>query len=73
MPDPTTTEPTPAAPPKPGIRTTEFWLSLLATAIGAGVATGLIPSSGEPAKIAAFGTMVLAALGYTVMRSQVKS
>jgi hypothetical protein len=60
-------------PVKPGIKTSEFWLSLLATAIGAGVATGLIPSSGEAAKVAAFATMVLAALGYTVMRSQVKA
>lgn len=64
--DPTTT-------PKPGYKTTEFWLKLAAILLTALFASGAIPTAGPAATVAAIAATMLGALGYTVARSMVKS
>ena len=67
-------EQTPAAvPPKPGIQTTEFWLSSVATLLGVVMASGAIHDGGIVAQIIGGVLSVLAALGYTAARAKVKS
>jgi hypothetical protein len=68
------TEPTPA-PVKPGYKTTEFWLSLLAILVGAVIASGVISpdGTGTAAKIVGGLVTLLGALGYTVQRTTLKS
>ena len=61
------------SPMKPGIKTTEFWLSLLAMLVTALYASGLIGEGGTVAKVASFVALVLTSLGYTVSRSLAKS
>lgn len=63
--------PTPA-PTKPGYRTTEFWLSLLATLLTALFASGVLTSSTALA-IAGMAATVLTALGYKVSRTLIKT
>lgn len=55
---------------KPGYKTTEFWLSLIATLVGAVLA--LVPSTSKVGQICGVVSMVLGALGYTVVRGGVK-
>ena len=67
-----TTTPT----PKPGYKTTEFWLSLLATLLGFLLASGLLDAVSADSWIARIvGGLVaaLAALGYTASRAKVKA
>ena len=61
----------PAAPSavKPGYKTTQFWLSLLAVLVGAVMSTGLLIPNSEAAKIIGAVAMVLTALGYQVQRT----
>lgn len=74
MSDATTTTPTPVTtPPKPGWKTTEFWLSLLAVVLGALLTSGLLADGSAPLRIAGIATTVLAALGYTGARASVKN
>ncbi len=56
---------------KDGVRTSEYWLILLATLIAA--ATPLIPLGTTWEKIAASALAVLAALGYTAARTRLKA
>jgi hypothetical protein len=58
---------------KPGYKSTEFWLSLLAMIITAVIASGMLDTESSMGKIVALGATVLTALGYTVGRSLVKS
>ena len=61
---------------KPGYKTTEFWLSLLATALGFVLASGALDAAGEDswiAKLVGGAVAALAALGYTAGRAKVKS
>ena len=58
---------------KPGWKTTEFWLSLLALLLSAAYIAGLVPDSGPWAKIAAFGAIALTLLGYNVSRGVAKT
>lgn len=58
---------------KSGWRTSEFWLSLIAIALGAFVASGLLPSEHPAVKIAGLVVSVLGALGYTKYRSDLKA
>jgi len=64
------TEPKPSQ--KPGWKTTEFWLSTVATVVGLALASGAVPETGTPATIAGAVVAILAALGYTVTRGGVK-
>ncbi len=61
---------------RPGYKTTEFWLSLLATLIGFLMASGALDSVSEDswiAKLIGGAVAVLAALGYNASRAKVKS
>ncbi len=59
--------------PKPGIQTTEFWLSSVATLLGVVMASGAIHDGGIVAQIIGGVLSVLAALGYTAARAKVKT
>ena len=61
---------------KPGYKTTEFWLSLLATLLGFVLASGAmdtVSSDSWVAKIVGGAVAALAALGYTAGRAKVKA
>lgn len=64
--------------PKPGVWTTEFWLTLATTIIGALAASGVIPQADADPMTSASGKIiagVLAAVGlvsYIVSRTMVK-
>lgn len=58
--------------PKPGYKTTEFWLSTAACLVGAVVASGAVPSDSAGERILALIVSVLAALGYTGSRLALK-
>lgn len=58
---------------KPGYKTTEFWLSLLAMIVGLLYTSGVISSGTTADKIAGLAVQVLAALGYSVSRGLAKS
>lgn len=70
MSDPT---PTPVTPIKPGWATTEHALSLIAIILTALFGAGVIPTSGPIGQIAVTAGIVLTALGYTVVRGNLKS
>lgn len=56
---------------KPGYKTTEFWLSLIAVVLAA-----ILPLVGDyqpVAQLVGLGLSVLAALGYTTARTSVKN
>ena len=48
---------------KPGYKTTEFWLALAATAIGAVVAADVVPVDSAWAQVIAIASSALVALG----------
>lgn len=56
----------------PGYKTTEFWLSFLAIVFGAVLASGALPQGGIAAQIIGGAAAILAQLGYTAARAQVK-
>ena len=61
---------------KPGYKTTEFWLSLLATLLGFLLASGVmdvVPEESWVAKVVGGLVAVLATLGYSASRAKVKS
>lgn len=59
---------------KPGYKTTEFWLSTVATLCGLLYASGVIApdGTGTVEKVVALVVSVLASLGYTAARKAVK-
>lgn len=71
------TDTAPVAPPtvavKPGYKTTEFWLKIAAIALTAMFASGVIPTAGTAANVAAIAATMLGALGYTVSRTFAKT
>lgn len=57
---------------KPGIKTTEFWISILAVIYGTAITTGMIPHSDEiSTAVNGIGTL-LVAIGYTWARAFIK-
>ena len=61
---------------RPGYKTTEFWLSLLATLLGFLLASGAMDGVAEESWIARLvggAVAVLASLGYSASRAKVKS
>lgn len=58
---------------KPGYKTTEFWLTLLATIVGMLTASGAFADAGSVAKGLALVGSALAAAGYSYSRAQVKA
>jgi hypothetical protein len=64
----------PASPAqKPGWKTSEFWLSLLAMLLGALLASDAIPTDSPTAKALGVVASILGALGYQVTRAAVKA
>jgi hypothetical protein len=61
-----------AKEPKPGYKTTEFWMSLAACLVGALVASGVFPDESTGMKMAGMAMATLAALGYTTSRFMIK-
>ncbi len=58
--------------PKPGFKTSEFWLASIATLLGIVLASGAIPEGGMIAQFCGGILSVLASLGYTASRTSVK-
>ena len=59
-------------PSKPGYKTTEFYLALAAVALGAFVASGVLPIAGATGQIVGLVESALVALGYTGARLTLK-
>jgi hypothetical protein len=57
---------------KPGWKTTEFWLSLIAKGLGGAYAAGLIGDGTTLSRIAGLAAVVLTYLGYSVSRGMAK-
>lgn len=57
---------------KAGFRTTEFWLASLATILGIVLASGAVPEGGMVGQLIGGVLALLANLGYTASRTQVK-
>ena len=68
----TPTAPTTAGSPKPGFRSSEFWLSTIATIGGILLASGALADGSAPAQITGGILAVLASLGYTASRTSLK-
>ena len=60
------------APVKPGYKTTEFWLKLIAMALSALFASGALTNS-TAVQIAGIVATILGAIGYTVARTMAKA
>jgi hypothetical protein len=58
--------------PKPGYKTTEFWLAALASLVGLLFAADIFPAESQGEKFLGLAAMVLSSLGYTVSRTMVK-
>ena len=58
---------------KPGYKTTEFWMSVAASALAAFLASGALPEENFGTQIAGVILSGLTALGYTVSRFVVKN
>ena len=57
---------------KPGFKTSEFWLTLAAVAVGAVFASGAFGEDSPVLQTAGIAATVLGALGYTVSRGMAK-
>jgi len=58
--------------PKPGYKTSEFWLTTLVTLTGLLTASGVIQSGSSWDKIVGLVVSALAAMGYSASRGSVK-
>lgn len=58
---------------KPGWKTSEFWLSVAAVAVGSIVASGVVPADSVWERLVGLAVAGLAALGYTGCRLALKS
>lgn len=58
---------------KPGVKTTEFWISIIAIIYTTALSTGVIPHSNEVSRIIDSVAALLLALGYTWARVFLKS
>lgn len=57
---------------KPGFKTTEFWLTLLAMIVGLTTASGFIPDTSPWARLIGMVGGILSSLGYTYVRGTLK-
>jgi hypothetical protein len=57
---------------KPGYKTTEFWMSMIAVGIGAVAASGAFGLEGTSAQVIGLVEAALVALGYTGARLTLK-
>ena len=62
---------------KPGYKTTEFWLSLVATVVGFVLASGALspddPTQAQILQVLGLVASILASLGYTAARTSAKN
>lgn len=58
--------------PSPGYKTTEFWISVVASVSGALAASGVFPTESAGERILGLIVSVLVALGYTGSRLAIK-
>ena len=61
---------------KPGYKTSEFWLSTIATIVGLVMASGILDTVAEThwsVRVVGGVVAVLAALGYTSSRAKIKA
>jgi len=65
-------EPKPT-PVKPGYKTTEFWLTVVADIVGLVLMSGAVEETGTISRIVGGAVAVLATLGYSAARSKTKS
>lgn len=70
-----TTQPNPTTPPsvKPGRKTSEFYLHLIAIALSVLIYGDVLPVGSETLKIATIAGLILTANGYTVARTVLKN
>lgn len=61
------------APPKPGYKTTEFWLTAVVSLVGILMASGLIQPGSVWDKGIGLAMAALSTMGYATGRSNVKS
>lgn len=61
-----------AAPPKPGWKTTEFWLTATATLAGALISFDVVPETHWSGRLAGAIVATLSTLGYTAIRTRAK-
>lgn len=64
--------PTDTAAPKPGYKTTEFWLTVAAAVVGFLFASDAVAPDSTVEKVLGLAAMVLTSLGYTISRTLVK-
>lgn len=57
---------------RPGIRSTEAWLSFIAVLVGAVMASGLFGEESTVLRVLGICAVVLNAMGYTVARTALK-
>ncbi len=69
---PTSIPTTTASAPKPGFKSSEFWLSTIATVGGILLASGALADGSAAAQITGGILAVLASLGYTASRTSLK-
>lgn len=62
----------PTTEAKPGYKTTEFWLTVAASAIGLLLASGMIHAGTPIDRVVGLAASVLGTLGYTVSRGIAK-
>jgi len=58
---------------RPGYKTTEFWMSVLAAVAGMVVSSGVFREGSEVERVVGQVAAILAAMGYTLSRTLVKS
>lgn len=59
--------------PKPGYKSTEFWLTVAAQVVGLLAASGAIAGESSWGRLVGLAGMILAQLGYTYSRGMVKA
>jgi hypothetical protein len=57
---------------KPGIKTSEFWITFGSNVVAALFASGVIPTTGETAKILGVVGPIATAIGYAISRGLAK-
>jgi hypothetical protein len=62
-----------ATEPKPGYRSTEFWLSAIAAVVGLIISSGALEAGSTAAQIVGVVASALVAMGYTAARGRVKA
>jgi hypothetical protein len=65
--------PTGTTEPKPGYKTTEFWLMVVADLAGLATLSGAFETGSTWGKVIGLGVTILASLGYTAARTKVKA